>query len=70
VSPELPQHEIRSSGLREPSESIDTPVFADPIAAPHVVRMRVVGVAGLPGLPGREEAALQNGNLIETFFRD
>ena len=58
VSPELPQNKIGSRGQRESGKSIDTSVLANPVAVAHVMRVRVVGVAGQAGLARGEETAL------------
>jgi len=58
VSPELPQHQIGPGGQREPGESIDTSVLANPVAVAHMMRVGIVGVAGQAGLARGEETAL------------
>jgi hypothetical protein len=58
VNPKLPQHQIRSGGQGESRKSVDTSVLADPVAVARMMRVRVVGVSGQPGLARGEETAL------------
>ena len=69
VSPELPQHQIRPGGQGESRKPVDTSVLADPVAVAHMTRVRVISVAGQPGLARGEETALSLGDLVELFFR-
>lgn len=66
VRPELPEYEIRPCRRRKPDQPVNAAALAYPVADPDVVRVRVVRVADLPGLPGCEVPALAFGQLVEA----
>ena len=67
AGPQLQHDQVGPGRLGELRQPVHAASFPDPVAGAHVIRMQVVAVPGVEGLPGGEVPTLARSHVVEPL---